>query len=195
MNKFFWNLKARYFKLFRSHFPFENILNQENSNLVALINTVETEEKIILDLGVGTGNVLQFFNSGKRVLGIDVTYSMLLEAREKFPKVKFVQADVLYIPLKSNSIDIITSVGLIEYVKETILFFEESCRILKKGGYLILTFSPSNFWTGMRLLLGHPIYTRTLDQLKGIVKLCNFQIIDYQQSIMQHQVLLQKSIE
>ncbi|MBC8183072.1 class I SAM-dependent methyltransferase [candidate division KSB1 bacterium] len=195
MNKLLWNLKTRYYKLFRSFYPFQRILNKENSNLVTLINQVELKGKSVLDLGVGTGNVLEYLNGAKSIIGLDFTYSMLLEARESYPNLPFIQADALSIPVKTKSMDMITAVGLIEYIKDIIPFFEETCRILKNGGCLVLTFSPANFWTRMRLLLGHPIYVRTSDQLKGVIQQYNFQIIDYQQSMMQHQVLLQKSVE
>ena len=195
MNKLFWNLKSRFYKLFRSAFPFGTILNKENGNLISLLNQAEMREKTVLDLGVGTGNVIQFLNGAKHVFGIDFTNSMLHEVRANFPFVEIIQADALFLPIKTKSIDLITAVGLIEYVKDAIPFFEESCRILKNDGYLVLTFSPANIWTRIRLLSGHPIYARKLDQITGVANLCNFQIKDYQQSMMQHQVLMQKAVE
>jgi ubiquinone/menaquinone biosynthesis C-methylase UbiE len=195
MNRLLWNLKTRYYKLFRSLFPFKLILNKENNNLVALIKQVEIKNKIVLDLGVGTGNALNFLKGEKDIFGIDLTFFMLKEAQKKFPKAKLIQANVLSIPLKTKSIDIVTAVGLIEYIQDTIPFIEELYRILKNEGYLILTFSPKNFWTRMRLLLGHPIYAMSFDQIKENAIRHNFWIIDYQQSMMQQQVLLQKVVE
>jgi ubiquinone/menaquinone biosynthesis C-methylase UbiE len=192
MNRTFWNLKTGYYKLLRSIFPFKIILNKENNNLVALIKQVETENKIMLDLGVGTGNVLNFLKGEKHLFGLDLTFSMLKEAQKNFPKARLIQANVLFIPLKTKSIDMITVVGLVEYIQDTIPVIEELYRILKNESYLILTFSPKKFWTRMRLLLGHPVYPMYLDQVQKIVKRYQFQIIDNQQSLMQQQVLLQK---
>ncbi len=195
MNKLFWNLKTRFYKLFRSAFPFGTILNKENVNLISLLNQAEIGGKTVLDLGVGTGNVIPFLSGAKHVFGIDFTNSMLHEVRANFPFVEIVQADALFLPIKTKSVDIITAVGLIEYIKDAIPFFEESCRILKNNGYLVLTFSPANIWTQIRLLLGNPIYARKLDQITGVANLCNFLVKGYQQSMMQHQVLLQKAVE
>ena len=195
MNKLFWNLKTRFYKLFRSAFPFGTILNIENRNLVLLLNQAGIGKKTILDLGVGTGNVIPFLSGAKHVFGIDFTNSMLHEVRANFPFVEIVQADALFLPIKTKSVDIITSVGLIEYIKNAIPFFEESCRILKNDGYLVLTFSPANIWTRIRLLSGHSIYARRLEQITSVANLCNFEIKDYQQSMMQHQVLMQKAVE
>ena len=195
MNKLIWNLKTRYYKLFRSSFPFKIILNRENSNLAALLKQVETENKIMLDLGVGTGNVLKFLNGARHIVGVDLTFSMLGEAHKNFPNVELIQADILSIPVKTKTFDMITAVGLIEYFRDTISFIDELCRILKNEGYLVLTFSPKNIWTRMRFLLGVPVYSMSFDQLKEVVKISNLRIIDYQQSMMQRQVLLKKVVE
>ncbi len=195
MNRLLWNLKTRYYKIFRSFYPFQRILNRENYNLLTLIDQVEREGKNVLDLGVGTGNVLTYLSKAKSIIGLDFTYSMLREARKEFPNVVFIQADVLSIPIKSNSMDILTAVGLIEYIKDITPFLDETNRVLKNEGCLVLTFSPDNILSCMRILLGQKIYSRTSDRLREAVKLYNFQIIDYQQSMMQRQILLQKSNE
>jgi len=192
MNKLFWNFKSWFFKSFRSGFPFGTILNKENENLILLLDQAKIEGKTVVDVGVGTGNVVRFLNKSKRVFGIDFTFSMLEKFHIKFPVVDIIQADALCIPLKSESVDVITAVGLIEYIKDAIPFFEESCRILKNNGYLVLTFSPANIWTWMRVLLGHPLYSRKLDQITGVANLCSFKTKDFRQSMMQHQVLMQK---
>ena len=194
MNKLLWDLKTRFYKLFRSAFPFGTILNKENGNLISLLNQAGLREKTVVDLGVGTGNVIQFLSEAKHVFGIDFTNLMLHETKANFPFVEIVQADALFLPIKTKSVDIITAVGLIEYIEDEIPFFKESCRILKNNGYLILTFSPANIWTRLRLLLGHPIYARRLEQITGVAYLCNFQIKDYQQSLMQTQILMQKTV-
>jgi putative AdoMet-dependent methyltransferase len=50
----------------------------------------------VLDLGVGTGNLAQYFvNAGCVVWGIDFSSKMIKKAQRKLPQVKFVQADLL----------------------------------------------------------------------------------------------------
>ena len=194
MNKMLWNLKTKFFKLFRSSFPFGIILNKENRNLVSLLEKVEISGKTALDLGVGTGNVIQFLIEARNVFGIDFTNSMLQETRKNFPSVELILADASIVPMKSESFDLITSVGLIEYLNDAIPFFEESCRLLKDEGYLVLTFSPANIWTKLRSLTGHSVYSRKLKQIVSVANLNNFRIVDYQQSMMQQQILMQKVI-
>lgn len=49
----------------------------------------------VLDVGVGTGNLAQFFiEAGCHVLGVDFSAEMLARAGEKFPQLELVQADL-----------------------------------------------------------------------------------------------------
>lgn len=65
-----------------------------------VLNSVVREANVakgmtVLDLGVGTANLsAKFIDLGCRVTGIDFSSSMLREARKKFPKAFFMQADL-----------------------------------------------------------------------------------------------------
>jgi len=194
MSKLFWRLKRRLFDLFRDNYPFRDILEKENENFRQLIEKADIKGKTVLDLGVGTGNVLFFLDSASKSYGLDFTESMLKQAKERFPEAGYVKAKAQSLPFKSNSLDVITAVGLVEYVKDIIPIVEESCRVLKKDGYFLLTFSPKNIWTRLRVLLGHPVYARKLGQLESVIKFCHFEVCECMESMMQNQVLLKKSV-
>jgi demethylmenaquinone methyltransferase / 2-methoxy-6-polyprenyl-1,4-benzoquinol methylase len=110
--------------------------------------TVERVAKLprerVLDLCCGTGDLLLALDGGL-VLGSDFCHPMLLKARQKTSSPLF-EADALALPLKDNSLDLITCAfgfrNLASYEKG----LEELLRVLKPGGAVaILEFSqPTN---------------------------------------------------
>ncbi len=195
MNKIFWASKTKQFEIFRDLYPFNKILEKENANLKSLLNKIPIKNKLVLDMGTGTGNVLQMLDKSNQenISGIDFTYSMLKANKKSFPAVHLIQADVSCLPVKTNSVEVITAVGLAEYFNNIIPIFEESGRILKDEGWLIITFSPKNIWNWLRVILGHAIYTKNIDQIKSVAKFCRFQICESRESLMQQQLLFKKS--
>jgi ubiquinone/menaquinone biosynthesis C-methylase UbiE len=192
MNNPLWSLKAKFYRSLRSSFPFNFILKEENKKLELILGSIEVRNKTIVDLGTGAGNVLQYLVDSKLTIGIDFTFSMLQSTRQSYPGVYLLQTNTMALPIKNNSIEVVTAVGLSEYLKNIELFFKETFRILKNDGFLVLTFSPRGIWSRLRLLLGHAIYTRTLTDLITIAKGERFQIIKNSNSSMQSQVLFQK---
>ena len=187
-----WGLKAQLYRIFRSWFPFNIILKRENQNLKLLLQSFETKGKKVIDLGSGTGNVLQFFQDADQLWGIDITLEMLRIAKQLFPDAVLVQANVSQLPLKKESFDVVTAVGVSEYLKNPEPLFEETRRILKSTGHLLITYSPSGIWTGFRSLLGHRIYPGKLEQIKATGERTDFQFVKQTHSFMQCQVLFQK---
>jgi len=101
----------------------------------------------VLDLCCGTGDVLVALEGrGARVLGSDFCHPMLLEARRKSAGSPLFEADALVLPVRNDSLDLITCAfgfrNLANYEKG----LEELRRVLKPGGVAaILEFSqPTN---------------------------------------------------
>ncbi len=97
----------------------------------------------VLDLCCGTGDLLLGLHGG---FGSDFSHPMLLKAQQKSPNSPLFEADALALPLRSNSLDLITCAfgfrNLANYDKG----LEEMLRVLKPGGVAaILEFSqPTN---------------------------------------------------
>jgi ubiquinone/menaquinone biosynthesis C-methylase UbiE len=188
-----WKLKAKLYRSIRSSFPFNLILRGENRKLELIVRSLVTTNEKVIDLGTGIGNALQYLTHFKHVIGVDFTFSMLQVARQLYPYVNLIQADALFLPIKSNSVSLVTAIGLSEYILDIEFFFREAFRILKYGGFLVFTFSPRGIWSWLRLLLGHSIYPRTLEELITIAKRERFQIVKNSYSLMQGQVLIRKT--
>ncbi len=73
-------------------FPFEKY----SQVLRTVLRTAQPQAgQTVLDLGAGTGNLTALFvTAGCRVWGTDYSSEMLALARQKLPKVIFVQADI-----------------------------------------------------------------------------------------------------
>jgi ubiquinone/menaquinone biosynthesis C-methylase UbiE len=192
MNNLLWNLKAKLYHAIRTSFLVDFILKRENSELEFILRSLDINGKTVLDLGTGTGNVLQYLTNSKLVIAIDFARSMLRIVRQTCPQAKLLQAEAIALPIATNSVELVTAIGLSEYLWQIESFFDEVFRILKNNGFLVLTFSPPGIWTQLRLLLGHQIYSRTQEDLITIARKKQFQIMKTSRSLMQGQVLFQK---
>lgn len=95
----------------------------------------------VLDVGCGSGNVLEGLDrDGLSVLGVDRVPAMLSHAARTHPADRFIVADATRLPIPDSSVDLITCLGVLEYVPdyEAVLasFFDK----LRPGGHLIVSF-------------------------------------------------------
>lgn len=195
MSDNFWDVTLKLYRWFRNIFPFRQILEAENKNLEALLSEISLAGTTVIDIGTGAGNVLAFLQEADFVVAVDFSMIMLKSGRHTLPKFRRVQADGLSLPLKSNSADVMTAVGLVEYLKNVDIFFRDVAFALKKNGHAVVTFSTKGIFTAMRLLLGHPIYPRTLEEIVTLAKNRKLIMVQHRSSLMQRQVLFQKNQE
>ena len=101
------------------------------------------EGEIVLDLGSGAG-FDSFLAAGRvgrqgRVIGVDMTPTMIARARENarkggYDNVEFVQGDIEDLPLPDASVDVATSNCVINLVPNKRKVFDQLYRVLKPGG-------------------------------------------------------------
>lgn len=108
-------------------------------------NTLET----LVDLGTGTGRVLELFATRARNLhGIDSSRDMLAFARSHLEKLGLRhallrQADIYALPLADNTADMVTIHQVLHFLDEPQKALLEARRILKPdGNLLIVDFAP-----------------------------------------------------
>ena len=110
----------------------------------------------ILDIGTGTGFVPlvigKFLKVSDEFICTDVSKNMLELTKEKFRcKFKFLKLDNS-IPLKRNSMDIITINSVLHHIPNTNSFLKEVDGILKKNGILIIGHEPNIRFSRNKLL-------------------------------------------
>jgi len=119
-----------------------------------------TESSIIADIGCGTGHhVSSLTSKNLKVLGIDISPSMIAKAKENYPSGNFSVGNALDNGLfKMNSLThVLCLYFTIYYFKDKRHFFDNSMEWLMPGGYLIVhivdreTFDPI-------LPPGNPLY-------------------------------------
>lgn len=103
--------------------------------------------KTILDVGCGTGKLVEYLNSrGFVVKGCDPYI--------KSKKRNVIEGAATNLPFKDQSLDLITSVSVIEHLtkSEVVKFLNEAGRVLKSGGYIFLV--TPNYNSIWRIIMG-----------------------------------------
>ena len=94
----------------------------------------------VLDLGCGTGILFPaLVDSGYEVLGLDLSYEMLIASCANSLKVDRVCADGGHIPAASDTFDAVFCRGSIHHFPSLDVGFREIARVLRKGGCLIFS--------------------------------------------------------
>lgn len=113
---------------------FNQNAQQRISGILARISR-ETGGQRLVDLGCGTGNVLNASDGLFKIRhGFDISFNMLAISQKKGFNV--FRANVEKLPVPDNSADAVTAFSVLHHLKEQENFFKEAYRILKPGGYL-----------------------------------------------------------
>ena len=104
--------------------------------------------EVVLDLGSGGGFdaflAAREVGPAGRVIGVDMTPSMISKARANarkgnFDNVEFRLGEIEYLPLADASVDVIISNCVINLSPEKARVFRESLRVLRRGGRLAIS--------------------------------------------------------
>ena len=92
-----------------------------------------------LDLGCGEGRVSRDLKAmGHRVVGVDVSATMLMAAREANPSIDTCLADAARLPFADGSFDCVVAFMSLQDVDQMPTAVEEAARVLETGGRLCL---------------------------------------------------------
>jgi len=106
----------------------------------------------ILEVGVGTGNSLEYYTDKADVTGIDFSPKMLAQAQKKLNKlgkqnIKLMEGDIENLPFQDNTFDIVVTACVFCSVPNPIRGFKEVARVLKPNGKAVfLEHVKSNNW-------------------------------------------------
>ena len=135
--------------------------------------------EIILDGGCGTGIfTLDILSSGSKVIGLDISLPMLIQAGKKLKGYPFqmVLADMLNLPFRENSFDKVVSVTALEFIEDAKGGVEELFRVTRRGGCIVAatlnTLSPWALRRKAQAKEGHTIFEKAIfrspDELRSL---------------------------
>lgn len=109
------------------------------------LDSVGSTDQLVLDLACGAGRHLrELRRRNVRAIGLDLSRTLLMEARAADPDVALVRADMRYLPFTDNAFDgltsFFTSFGYFRTIEEDLSVVQEARRCLKSGGSFMLDF-------------------------------------------------------
>lgn len=99
---------------------------------------IDKQRDLLFDLGCGTGLNLMSFSNQCRTVGADRSFTALGFCRQRNVQGVF-QCEAGSIPLKSDSVDVVTALDVLEHLQEDTEALKEIHRALKPGGLFIAT--------------------------------------------------------
>lgn len=110
-----------------------------------IIKSLKLNSVSILDLGCGTGFLVQFVRDivNSRIVGIDISPNMLHIAQSKYSKSHFLQADVCNPCLKKSSFDLVMCNSFLHHLYDYNCVIDEMSELLKPSGIIFIGYEPN----------------------------------------------------
>lgn len=109
----------------------------------------------VLDIACGPGILIKgLLEKGYRVTAVDAAPEMVERAKELFAgsqDVAIQVANTYELPFADGSFDVITALGLLEYLDREEVALNEMIRVTKSGGLLLLTYPHK--WSPWRIMI------------------------------------------
>lgn len=110
----------------------------------------------VLDVGCGTGRILQVLPANVKYTGLDNSPELLAIAGRRHPTGKFISADARALPFPDKSFDAVLVIAVAHHFlkePERLAVLAEAKRVLKKGGRVYVSvwnLNQSKFWKNWR---------------------------------------------
>jgi ubiquinone/menaquinone biosynthesis C-methylase UbiE len=148
-----------------------------------------SQNEKILDAGCGIGYYgLGIAKKGGNTIGVDISKESIQNAVERAKGVKsakFVIGNILALPFKRGAFNKIICVDVLEHIEDDSTAVSELCRVLKKGGILIIHVPRKDPGTYIlrnldQKVFGHVRTGYTLEILKNMMVSKGMKIIEYE---------------
>ena len=121
----------------------------------------------LLDAGCGTGVfTMDMLSCGARVVGLDLSLSMIRRAREKArnSRLQILSADLLSLPFPENTFSKAVSITALEFIPDARKAVQELFRVTRKGGTVVVaTLNSLSPWAERRReegQKGHSLFSK-----------------------------------
>ena len=133
-------------------------MDVRQQELMTVLAKLPIRGRRILDIGCADGSLSLVFKEvlrAKEVYGLDISTEYLQEARKRGVKTFQVDVNQDRFPFQANSFDVIIASEILEHCILPANLLREAYRVLKTGGYLILsTPNLASFYDRFLLLFG-----------------------------------------
>lgn len=145
-------------------------MNDNVENVVSLLE--ENKKAIVLDVGCGDGKFTMLFKQKIRcnkIIGIEGDKERIIEAKRKGVN-KIVSTDLeKKWPFPNTCFDVIISNQVIEHIVNLDNFISETCRLLRPGGYCVISTENLASWHNIgALALGYQDFSHHLISKKQV---------------------------
>ena len=125
------------------------------ANLIKAVYTDKAGMRI-LDIGCGTGAMLDVLAPFGTVIGADFAEQALGFCRRRGDKYTLARSDARRLPFASNSFDIVTAMDIVEHIDNDKAAMSEIMRVLKPGGRVFVTVPAyQSLWSDHDVALHH----------------------------------------
>lgn len=143
-------------KLYTSRNPLVKFTH--TSRLDQIVKNIPQKNGLkVLDAGCGEGHLIERLhlkNKMNTYFGIDFVEVSLRKAKRRCPDSTFIRMNLAKIGFDDEFFDLIVCSNVLEHIPAYEVVIEELIRLLKKDGYLIITFPNEILWTISRFFLG-----------------------------------------
>jgi phosphatidylethanolamine/phosphatidyl-N-methylethanolamine N-methyltransferase len=120
---------------------FGRLVRRRIAIAISHMNIAQTDR--VLDLGIGTGQSLNYYPKFGRIVGIDLSGGMLRQCRRKIEErglshATLTQADAMRLPFADDSFDHVFISHVISVVSDPIKLVIEAQRVAKPGARIVL---------------------------------------------------------
>jgi trans-aconitate methyltransferase len=184
-----WNITGHFYSLFRAIPGINFIYRQEKKALSELLEKLTINEPIQhLDLGSGNGSTYDIFPPHHQICAIDHSASMLAALKKKYPNVTTICGD-LFDTIPDEKFDLISLIGVSEYISELPLLLNLIGKHLQENGALLITAANPSLWNQLRRLHGHRLWLRKRENLRLMLQDVGFCVMAEKKTLLQIQLL------
>jgi len=163
----------------------KEIKKKELNFITKYLNNKGSKEKKILDIGIGTGRILDIFisdKSVKEIWGIDYSQNMVDYCVKKYSKVKKIKKLYLCDISKSEitfkkKFDFVSAIRVLKYNKNWPEIIRKVYRLLNKNGIFVFTMPNHNSINRFAKLNVHT-YRTTIENLKNLLDKTGFKTLE-----------------
>jgi ubiquinone/menaquinone biosynthesis C-methylase UbiE len=119
-------------------------VGRKNIIKIFLKKRFNSKKITILDAGCGTGSNIIFFNQFGKTYGIDISPIATKFCKKRGIK-NITTCDVSKLPYKDSYFDLVSCMDVLEHIEDEKKAISEIYRVLKPGGYVLLTVPALSF--------------------------------------------------